>query len=394
MSLLIPLVVVGTLISGAGNSLLTKFQDNQCVKHCSNPDPTKHLKFEQPALQTLQMFVGELAVYLIYHLVYKSLFSNRNGYTAVLESGEEVQDIHPGRNIGLFASLKFALPSTCDLCATTLMNLGLIYTPVSVYQMTRGSLVLFVAIMSVIFLKRHITKLEWVSLGLVTLGVAVVGYSGSQHSGKKTESTTIVVGEDSAALVVFGISLIVIAEICQAVQFVSEEHILKEYPLVPLQLVYFEGFYGVTILTFVMIVLTVILGITLPTKQFEKSPFNLPEALSQMGSSPAVLFSSILIMISIASFNYCGMTLTHQILATSRSTVDTCRTLIVWVLAMFMGWESFHFLQFIGFAILVFGTLCFNGVLEPEKWSYVPGVLKETPNERLIDTIDEQIDRM
>lgn len=391
MSLLVPLVVVGTLVTGAGNSLLTKFQDNQCVKHCSSADPAKHLKFEQPALQTLQMFVGELAVYLIYHLAYKSRFSKRRGYTAVLESGEEVVDDHPGRNIGLFASLKFALPSTCDLCATTLMNLGLIYTPVSVYQMTRGSLVLFVALMSVFFLKRHITKLEWISLGLVTFGVAIVGYSGSQHSGKKTEA---VAGEGSAALVVFGILLIVIAEICQAVQFVAEEHILQEYPLVPLQLVYFEGFYGVTILTGVMVMLTIILGLTLPQKQFEKSAFNLPEALSQMFASPAVVVSSVLIMISIASFNYCGMTLTHQILATARSTVDTCRTLIVWILAMIMGWEAFHFLQFVGFAVLVFGTLCFNGVLQPETWSWVPLFLKENPNPRLIDTIDEQIDRL
>lgn len=37
-----------------------------------------------------------------------------------------------------------------------LMNVGLLYTPVSIYQMTRGALVLFVGILSVIFLHRRL----------------------------------------------------------------------------------------------------------------------------------------------------------------------------------------------------------------------------------------------
>lgn len=36
------------------------------------------------------------------------------------------------------------------------MNVGLLYTPVSIYQMTRGALVLFVGFLSVVFLKRRL----------------------------------------------------------------------------------------------------------------------------------------------------------------------------------------------------------------------------------------------
>lgn len=36
------------------------------------------------------------------------------------------------------------------------MNVGLLYTPVSIYQMTRGALVLFVGVLSVIFLRRRL----------------------------------------------------------------------------------------------------------------------------------------------------------------------------------------------------------------------------------------------
>ena len=36
------------------------------------------------------------------------------------------------------------------------MNVGLLYTPVSIYQMTRGALVLFVGTLSVLFLRRKL----------------------------------------------------------------------------------------------------------------------------------------------------------------------------------------------------------------------------------------------
>lgn len=42
------------------------------------------------------------------------------------------------------------------------MNVGLLYTPVSIYQMTRGSLVLFVGALSVLFLRRHLWLYQYV----------------------------------------------------------------------------------------------------------------------------------------------------------------------------------------------------------------------------------------
>ena len=77
------------------------------------------------------------------------------------------------------------------------MNVGLLYTPVSIPQMTWGALVLFVSIFSVVFLRRHLwlykyishsslyfqTYLplfqEWYRSSSLCAGVALVGYSGS-----------------------------------------------------------------------------------------------------------------------------------------------------------------------------------------------------------------------
>lgn len=349
-----PFVVFGTIVTGCANSLFTKFQDNQCVRNCDQPVEKQQL-FEQPALQTFQMFVGELAVYLVYRYV---------------RSSSQSESAAP--KLGFAQSLRLAIPSMCDLCATTVLNVGLLYTPVSVYQMMRGSLVLFVAMLLVIFLGRKITRLEWVSLLLVTLGISLVGLSGSNNGSSKNEP---------ASLVVFGILLIVAGELCQAFQFVVEEHILADRDIVPLKLVYLEGFYGSVIMAFMLVVLNfVVKGVEKPA-DFALSPFNLSESLSQMFGNGAVLMLSVLIMISIAAFNYFGITLTHILSATARSTIDSCRTLLVWILALLFGWESFHWLQLFGFVLLITGTLAFNGVIHPEEWLWVPQWLKNTAHQ-------------
>lgn len=57
--------------------------------------------------------------------------------------------------------------------------------------------------------------------------------------------------------------------------------------------------------------------------------------------------------------------------ATSRSTIDTCRTLFIWIASLFLGWETFKWLQVLGFVMLVYGTFLFNGLVQPplRRWA-------------------------
>jgi hypothetical protein len=45
-----------SLFQGACNSIFSKYQDMQCVENCDDADPSKHVLYEQPFWQTLQMF--------------------------------------------------------------------------------------------------------------------------------------------------------------------------------------------------------------------------------------------------------------------------------------------------------------------------------------------------
>lgn len=74
-------------------------------------------------------------------------------------------------------------------------------------------------------------------------------------------------------------------------------------------------------------------------------------------STPTVLGSCFAIMFSIGAFNFFGLSVTSRVSATTRSTIDTCRTLGIWIVSLGLGWEKlvwrFSLLQIVGFSMLV-----------------------------------------
>lgn len=80
---------------------------------------------------------------------------------------------------------------------------------------------------------------------------------------------------------------------------------------------------------------------------------------------------------SLRGFNYFGLSVTRTVSATSRSTIDTCRTLFIWLVSLGLGWESFKWLQVAGFAMLVYGTFVFNDIVGPPLKACIPTSRRE-----------------
>ncbi|GME93378.1 unnamed protein product [Ambrosiozyma monospora] len=334
------LIVAGTIITGCCNSIFTKVQDLECVENCGDPEHEK--KFEQPVLQTLQMFIGEMLCWiplLIRQFTRPGGFSDGGDTVPLLTDAARPYNNGKKQINGFKDSLILSIPSTCDLLATTLLNVGLLYTPVSIYQMSRGSIILFVGLFSVVFLKRTITRIEWTSLFVVVFGVFLVGLSGSMGS-NNVQKDKFTAGE-----VLFGMSIILLGVMFSATQFVVEEHILSRLEVKPMKLVGFEGTYGALVAILIMLVGHLAVG---STKAGKGGPFDAVNAFHQMFGNNMVLFTSVLIMLSISSFNFFGISLTAQLSATARSTIDTTRTLLVWLVSLCIGWESFKWLQLVG----------------------------------------------
>ncbi|GAT21573.1 integral membrane protein [Aspergillus luchuensis] len=188
-----------------------------------------------------------------------------------------------------------AAPACCDIAGTTLMNVGLLFVAASVYQMTRGALVLFVGLFSVLFLHRKLYLYHWLALFIVVLGVALVGLAGALFADNQGHDVT----QGSAATVV--------------------THAIREV----------------------------------------QATTRSPEALKA-------------VVDNLSGFNFFGLSVTRTVSATSRSTIDTCRTLFIWLVSLALGWETFKWLQVVGFALLVYGTFLFNDIVRPPLKACLP----------------------
>jgi drug/metabolite transporter (DMT)-like permease len=294
----------------------------QCVENCAAKSPKHRGHFEQPVLQTLQMFIGEMGCWLVIgaYSLYQRYATRSAGYETIASTeatagsdDSDTADIanplkpaHPdeegripleGRSIFLLA-----LPACCDIAGTTLMNVGLLFVAASIYQMTRGALVLFVGLFSVWFLKRHLGLYKWFSLFVVVFGVAVVGLAGAITRDDKatpnhqalhdTASGSVGAQKEmsQAAMTIIGVMLIAGAQIFTATQFVLEERIMEKYAMEPIKVVGWEGVFGFVVTLIGMVILHLTIG---------TGYFNARDGLYQMTHYRAIALSSLLIMVSI-----------------------------------------------------------------------------------------------
>jgi hypothetical protein len=158
-----------------------------------------------------------------------------------------------------------------------------------------------------------------------------------------------------------GVLLITGAQVFSASQFVLEEFILSRYAVEPLKVAGLEGVFGVILTTLAMVLAYLFYG----SGTGQGGTFDIGAGIATILEQQHIWLSFVLFAMSIASFNFFGLSVTRTVSATSRSTIDACRTLFIWAASLALGWEGFKVLQLLGFAVLVYATLLFNGVIQP-----------------------------
>ena len=90
---------------------------------------------------------------------------------------------------------------------------------------------------------------------------------------------------------------------------------------------------------------------------------NINDAVAQIGNSHTTLLLLLLMMCSIAFFNYSGVSVTKAMSATTRMVLDSLRTVTIWGYSLAVGWETFQWLQIVGFVFLLAGSFIYNDVI-------------------------------
>ena len=107
------------------------------------------------------MFLGELLCLLAFRL---SLLCCSPNHEADVAGSAKDTGAAP------FPPAIFALPALFDMLGTCTMYAGLTMTHASVFQMLRGSVVVFTGVLSVAALGRRLAAHHWAGMALVTAG--------------------------------------------------------------------------------------------------------------------------------------------------------------------------------------------------------------------------------
>ena len=237
-----------------------------------------------------------------------------------------------------------------------MMNIALTMVAASVYQMLRGIIIVITAAMSIIFLKRKLYRHHWTSVFTILLGVFLVGLAALIWKDKEAVPTKPL-----------GIILLVVAQLFHGCLYIVEEKLLGDYYLDPLKVVGWEGVWGV-----LMHVVLLPIFQFIPCHIDDLCPYGVLEdtnrAFQDYGSNGILILLSVCACFCIAGFNGFGVTVTKNASSAQRSTIDTSRTVLIWLFFLLVPiyhsyLEKFKWLQLVGFFFLVFGTLVYNEIL-------------------------------
>ena len=347
-------LAAGMLITGSLNTLTTKEADNlTAADRYGNV-----VAFNHPFVQAAGMFIGELLCLLVF-------------YVLVLRArmtGTKLARAKP------FNPFLFVVPALCDMTATSCMYVGLALTDASIFQMLRGSVIIFTAALSVVFLKRRLYAYNYVGIACVIVGTVLVGL---QSKICPAAAGAVCTAPASAlSLSTVGNILIVAAQFIVAVQMVVEEKFIGGYDIPALQVVGLEGLFGFCVLSLILVGMyfvpppaflvpacTTIGGQFVPTPAEYSKHFEDPvDAFTMMGNNPKIFAFILGNVLSIAFFNYFGVSVTKHMSASSRMILDSLRTVVIWGVSLGVGWESFCYIEIVGFIFLISGTVIYQDV--------------------------------
>ena len=245
---------------------------------------------------------------------------------------------------------------------------------------------IFTGILSRIFLRRRLAWFKWAGMVFVIGGLVTVGVSDMLNQKDCTPSdhnTTISKAQPQFSLMSAPISLatadpgckndttnifvgdllIFCSQIIVASQMVYEEKFITKYNVPALEAVGWEGTFGFTTLAILLVPFSFIyVG-----PEFGNNPRHVLEdaydGVYQLAHNPLLALAFSGTVISIAFFNFAGISVTKELSATTRMVLDSIRTLVIWMVSIGVGWQQFFALQLAGFFILVTGMCLYNDII-------------------------------
>ncbi len=310
--------------------------------------------FSTPLFQSFMMFMGMASV-LIIHILTVQFKWSFPGY----DHSKKIE-------IPFKVYLLLLAPTIFDLVATVLCMFGLKYVNVSIYQMLRGSSIIFVALMKQFFFGYNLATYKWIGIFYNVLSIVLVGVTAMLSADSDSSAAAV---SDDTNNPVLGVVLILCGAFVQSLQYVYEERMMtttKDLPAAPpLLVVGMEGLWGALICLFVLY------PVAFTIKGNDHGSLeNLWNSLTILYNTPAIQVMFVLYFTSILFLNVGALLVTFILDSVWRAIFDNFRPISVWIfdLAIFYGvttafgepWTKWCWIQLFGLCILFYGTAIYN----------------------------------
>uniref|UniRef100_K3WAH1 EamA domain-containing protein n=1 Tax=Globisporangium ultimum (strain ATCC 200006 / CBS 805.95 / DAOM BR144) TaxID=431595 RepID=K3WAH1_GLOUD len=280
--------------------------------------------------------------------------------------------------VSLKTMVAVALPSLLDLLQTVLANVGLLWISSSVFQMARGSVIIFSAIFSVRLMGKRLFAYHYMSILVVAISVVLVGWAGVGHgdakSGEPPKSKADSDRDTWNALL--GLGFIIAAQVLCALQIVVEEHMMVALNVSPMLLVGLEGLWGLVFYVILIPVLTLTPASSTGFSKIWHEDFY--DSFVKVGNSPTLVALILAYIVAVGTLNVTANYVTKHLSAVMRSIAETLRTLGVWMLSLFVyyvlkwqdpnsageQWTLYSWVELLGFVLMVYGTLAYKKLIQ------------------------------
>lgn len=417
------IIFTGALVAGTACSICSK---TMMQMHGTDIYGNENAMFTKPIFQTFGMFVG-MTFGLVLHgmvVVWKLPFPGyihavttpqpttttiaAATYGSIPQQQQQQQEASSSippttTSTPLWMYFFLAIPSLFDLAATALCMMGLQYLPVSMYQLLRGSGIIFVALLKQGWLKDTLYRFQWYGVACNVLAVVLVGCTAVLAASNSNNNNGG--GEDAAdgAAVtttphqaLWGILLVLLGAWVQALQYVVEEKVMSlsgddAAASVPtLLLIGMEGLWGTLACICIVYPLT---SYVVPGQDYNGAYEHWYSTYVMLCQTRSLQWAVLIYSGAIFAYNLLAVLVTFLLNSIWHAILDNFRPLTIWAvgLALYYGdgkgdgyaggepWmQPESWIQVAGLVVLLYGTAVYNapnpGAIELRGQWYALGV--------------------
>ena len=372
------LIFLAAIICGTGCSICSKTMMELRGEGITGEEEV----FQKPIFQTFGMFVG-MTFGLVMHKVVVTFKIPFPGYDHASDNGaeglatgaktygsidtesdplvkKEEEPSSGSQQLPVWMYFFLAVPSIFDLATTALCMMGLQYIDVSIYQLLRGSGIVFVALMKQYVLGHHLFSFQWVGVFWNVMAVLVVGGTAILNESESDEA-------DQSGDALLGVVLVMAGAVVQAMQFVFEEKVMTmDIPCPPLLLIGMEGLWGTALC--LLIVYPIVYYLPGDDHGSYEDPWN---TIHMFMNSSTIQNAFIVYFFVNFLYNFFAILVTFMLNSVWHAILDNFRPITVWIVDLFIfyvisrgtfgeAWTRWSWLQVFGMAILLYGTAVYN----------------------------------